>query len=67
MLKLQVTYVVLYHFEDLVDCKVLRRLEPPGLPRPGQWGTLLTVGFELQQRVVYAVKQHFVVDVLTLS
>jgi hypothetical protein len=67
MLTLQAAYVVLYHFEDLVDCKVLRRLEPPGLPRPGQWGTLLTVGFELQQRVVYAVKQNLVVDVLTLS
>lgn len=60
------TYIVLNNFENFIDRKVFRRLESPVLPGPHHRRSLLAERFELQQRVVNAVEQYLVMDVLTL-
>lgn len=58
---------MLNNFENLINREVVRWLEPPVLALPGEGLALLAVGFELEQRVVDAVKQHLVVDVFALG
>lgn len=57
---------MLYNFKDLINREVVSRLQSSVLAAPRQRCSLLTIGFELEQAVVDAVKEHFVVDVLTL-
>lgn len=53
-----------HNFKDLVHTEVVRRLQPPVLARPRHWLPILSKRLKLQKRVVDAVKQHLVVDVL---
>jgi len=57
---------VLHNFEDFIDREVISRLQSSVFAAPRQRCSLLTVGLELEQTVVDAVKEHFVVYVLAL-
>jgi hypothetical protein len=57
---------VLNDLEDLIDAEVVGRLQTAVLAGPGQGFAILTIWLELQQRVVDAVEQYLVVDVLAL-
>lgn len=57
---------MLYNFKDFIYREVISRLQSSVLAAPRQRCSLLTVGLKLKQTVVDAVKEHFVVDVLTL-
>jgi hypothetical protein len=59
-------YIVFDNFEHLLNGEVLNGLEAAVLATPGQRRALLTKWLELQERVINAVKQHLVVDVLAL-
>lgn len=59
--------VVLDDFEDLVKVEVVCGLEAATGATPWQRLPVLAVGLELQERVVNAVEEHLVVDVLTLN
>lgn len=53
--------------EDFIDTEVVGRLQTAVLAGPGQGFTILTIWLELQQRVVDAVEQYLVVNVLALG
>lgn len=55
------------NFKYFLGSEVIRRLEPFSVPTPWHRLTVLRVRFELKQRVINAVKQNFIMDVLTLS
>jgi hypothetical protein len=58
---------VLDDLEDFIDTEVVGRLQTAVLAGPGQGFTILTIWLELQQRVVDAVEQYLVVNVLALG
>ena len=58
---------MLDNFKYFLNSEVVGRLQPLGVSAPWHWLTVFGVGFKLKQRVVYAVKQYFIMDVLTLS
>lgn len=53
-------------FEHLLYGEVFQGLQFSVLSTPGQRCAILTVRLELQQRIVDTVKEHLIVDVLTL-
>ena len=55
-----------HYFEDVSDLEIFSWLQPSILPTPCNGFSILAIGLELQQRVIDAVKEHLVVDVLTL-
>jgi hypothetical protein len=60
------TYIVLYNFKDFIYREVVSRLQSSVLTAPRQRCSLLAIRLELEQAVIDAVEQHFVVDVFAL-
>lgn len=58
---------MLYNFKDFLNIEIVRGFESTILSGPRKRLTIFTVWFELKERIVDAVKQDLVVNVLTLS
>lgn len=62
-----VTYQVVFDdLKDFIEVKVVSWLETTVRPTPGKRFSVLAEWLKLQQRVVDAVEEHLVVDVLAL-
>ena len=58
---------MLDNLKDFVNGEVVSWFKAPVHPAPGKGSTFFAVRFELQQGVVDAVEEYFVVDVFALG
>ena len=61
------TYIMLNYLKNVSDLEVLCWFQFAVLATPRYRFSLLSIWFELEQRVINTIKEHLIVDMLALS